>query len=187
MPETDEEIAARVQRGDRESFAVLVERYEAKMLRYARKFLLGYEDAQDLVQQVFLKAYVNINSFHTARRFSPWLYRIAHNEFLNAIKKRGREPILFFDPDTLFPHPIAKERPDHELDDKELRIILEECLNELDVKYREPLVLYFFEDLGYKEMAEIMQVPVSTVGIRLKRGKDMLRHIYNKRHPSYGQ
>lgn len=183
MPEPcDEEIAGRVQSGDVDAFAILVERYESKMLRYARKFLFGHEDAQDLVQQVFLKAYVNMKSFNTTRRFSPWLYRIAHNEFLNTIKKRGHEPILFFDPDTLFPHPIAKERPDREHEDQELRVILEECLHELDAKYREPLILYFFEELSYQEIADIIHIPVSTVGIRLKRGKDKLRRIYDSHH-----
>jgi len=182
LAETDEEIAARVQGGDTESFALLVERYEEKMLRYARKFLFGLEDAEDLVQEVFLKAYVNIHGFNTWRRFSPWLYRIAHNEFVNFIKKRGREPVLFFDPDTLFPHPLSSDYADREVLTKELKEALEACLDKLHPKYREPLVLYFFEDLNYQEISEILQIPISTVGVRLKRGKDTLRKIYADIH-----
>ncbi len=112
---TDEEIAVLVQRGDTEPFGELVTRYEQKMLRYARKFLLGKEDAEDRVQNVFLKAYENIRSFDATRRFSPWLYRIAHNEFINAIKKKGKEPLPFFDPDILFPHPISSETADRDV------------------------------------------------------------------------
>ena len=86
--ETDEEIAKRVQGGDVDSFGVLIERYEEKIARYARKFLMRGEDVKDIVQEVFIKAYVNIQSFDTRQRFSPWIYRIAHNEFINAIKKK---------------------------------------------------------------------------------------------------
>lgn len=185
LTDTDEEIAARVQSGDTESFALLVERYEVKMLRYARRFIFGFEDAEDLVQEVFLKAYVNIQGFNTRRRFSPWLYRIAHNEFLNAIKKRRRAPLPFFDPDTIFPHPVSSDRADKNFKEQELRAVLEECLQDLDPKYREPLVLYFFEELDYQQISDIMELPISTVGVRLKRGKDMLRKIYKKLHPSY--
>src|SRR3989344_5273116 len=183
--QTDEEIAACVQSGDTESFALLVERYEEKMLRYARKFLFGFEDAEDLVQEFFIKAYVNIQGFNTRRRFSPWLYRIAHNEFLNAIKKRRHAPLLFFDPDIIFPHPVSKDRADKNFNEQELRTALEECLQDLDPKYREPLVLYFFEELTYQQISDIMELPVSTVGVRLRRGKDMLREIYKKKYPFY--
>ena len=85
----DEEIARRVQEGDIESFGLLVGRYEAKITRYAGKFLLNGEDDKDLAQEVFIKAYVNIQSFDANRKFSSWLYRIAHNEFINAIRKRS--------------------------------------------------------------------------------------------------
>lgn len=175
---TDEEIASRVQRGSRDDFGILMERYEAKMLRYAHKFLFGYDEAEDLVQEVFLKAYINIQSFNIKRRFSPWLYRIAHNEFLNAIKKKGKEPLPFFDPDTLFPHPIAAATADSDLHKQELRSELDQYLGKLDARYREPLVLYFFEEMSYREIADILQIPVSTVGVRLKRGLDYLRKFY---------
>ncbi len=96
MPEqSDEAIVREVQQGGSNLFGLLVERYEKKMLRYARKFLLGGEDAEDLAQEVFLKAYTNIQSFDSRRRFSPWLYRIAHNEFVNAIKKNGASRYRF--------------------------------------------------------------------------------------------
>lgn len=177
---TDEAIAKSVQNGDIHAFGVLVERFEAKMIRYARRFLFGYEDAEDIVQEVFLKAFRNLQSFDVSRSFSSWIYRIAHNEFINAIKKKGREPLSFFDPDTIFPHPIAKETADREFRDKELRTMLDSCLNKVDPKYREPLVLYYFEEMDYQEIADVMQVPVSTVGVRLKRGKDLLRTLYKE-------
>lgn len=181
---SDEQIAQAAQKGDIHSFGLLVERYEAKLLRYGRKFLSGYEDGEDAVQEVFLKAYVNIQSFDAARPFSSWIYRIAHNEFINTIKKKGREPISFFDPDTMFPHPAALGEADGNLNRLELKKIIGECLNQLHPKYREPLVLYYYEDMSYRQVSEIIQIPPSTVGIRIKRGKEALREAYGKLHPS---
>ncbi len=182
---SDEEIAILVQNGDAHAFGVLVERFEAKMQRYARKFLFGQEDAEDVVQEVFLKAYRNIRGFDSSRSFSAWLYRIAHNEFINAIKKKSRRPLFFFDPDTFFPHPIAKETADQDINDKELKNILDLCLEKIDLKYREPLILFYYEELDYKEISEIMRLPIATVGVRLNRGKKMLRDMYKQLVPSY--
>ncbi|HEX3095801.1 MAG TPA: RNA polymerase sigma factor [Patescibacteria group bacterium] len=179
---TDEAISRQVQDGNIEIFGILVERYEPKLQRYAKRFLLGHEDAQDIVQEVFLKAYTNMQSFDATQRFSPWIYRIAHNEFINSIKKKGREPLSYFDPDTLFPHPVAKEQPEKELHSKELKDMLDKCLDKLDPKYREPLVLYYYEDLDYQSIADILRIPTSTVGVRLNRGKVALQKIYSSLH-----
>src|SRR3989344_1884810 len=177
----DEDIAAAVKRGEAERFGILVDRYEPKITRYARKFLFGYDDAQDLAQEVFLKAYRNIQSFDAKQKFSPWIFRIAHNEFINAINKKGREPLPFFDPDALFPHPAAPEATDREALMRELKNMLDKCMNELSPKYREPLVLYFYEDMSYQEIADVLHIPVSTVGVRMNRAKTILRHAYTAR------
>src|SRR3989338_3237684 len=143
LEDTDEYIAGQVQTGNVQSFGTLVERYEEKLRRYARRFLFGYTDAEDLVQDVFVKSYTNIQSFDTSRSFSSWIYRIAHNEFINAIKKKGKEPLPFFDPDTLFPHPVSAVTTDGTLQETELKNVLDSCLGRLPPKSREPLVLYY--------------------------------------------
>lgn len=180
---TDEQVAAKVQKGDEESFRLLVERYEAKMMRYAKRFLFAAEESQDLVQDIFIKAYVNIRSFDTGRRFSPWIYRIAHNEFVNALKKKTKERsnISLFYVDVLFPHPIAKETADDATNRHEIAELLEGSLEELDVKYRDPLILYYLEDMDYKEIAEVLRIPVSTVGVRLQRGKTLLKKMVKEK------
>jgi len=174
---TDEEIALAVQKGDVESFGILVERFEAKLLRFGRKFLTDRQDIEDLVQEVFIKAYSNIQSFDVERRFSPWIYRIAHNEFVNALKKKSRLPFMLFDFDTIFPHPFAKETADAEVNEKELRGMLSQSLEHINPKYREPLVLHYIEELDYQEIAEILHIPMSTVGVRIYRAKTMLKKI----------
>jgi RNA polymerase sigma-70 factor (ECF subfamily) len=177
--QNDEEIVAMVQKGDIESFRILVERYEPKMNRYAKRFFFDGDDGKDVVQEVFIKAYVNIKSFDTERRFSPWIYRIAHNEFVNNIKKRQkfRDNISIFDFDLLMPHLAAKETADEGFSHDELKKLLNESLDKIGTKYKEPLVLYYLEDMDYKEIADILRIPVSTVGVRLQRGKAMLKKI----------
>jgi RNA polymerase sigma-70 factor (ECF subfamily) len=177
---TDEALAGMAQKGDLRAFSELVGRFEAKLLRYAHRFLLQGFDAEDLVQEVFLKVYVNIKSFDTSRSFNSWIYRIAHNEFINAIKKRGQEPLPFFDADSLFPHPLSRDNPEADVSAKELKEMMQMCLEKLDVKYREPLVLYYYEDVSYKEIAEILHIPESTVGVRIGRAKKLLKEIFLK-------
>lgn len=168
-----------VQKGDIESFQTLVERYEPKMTRYAKRFFFDGDEGKDLVQEVFIKAYVNIRSFDATRRFSPWIYRIAHNEFVNNIKKRQKERdnVSIFDFDLLFPHLVANETADDGFNKAEVRRMLDGSLNKLNAKYREPLVLYYFEDMDYREIADILHIPISTVGVRLQRGRAMMKKI----------
>lgn len=182
----DEVFVKKVQQGDKESFGTLVERYEEKLLRYGRKFLSTQEDIEDIVQDVFVSAYQNIQSFDTSQRFSPWIYRIAHNAFVNGLKKHSRSPFISFDLDTLISHPIYEDPKALEEEQAEMKKMIDVGLRDLSPKYREILVLYYLEDMQYKEIAEILQVPTGTVGIRLKRAKDALREVYKKKDITYG-
>lgn len=177
-PLTDEECAARVQRGDKEAFGLLVDRYEAKLLRYGRKFLPTRQDIEDVVQDVFVSAYRNIRSFDTAQRFSPWIYRIAHNAFVDGLKKNKRSPFILPDFDTFISYPIADGSVERERERKEMRVMIDKGLNQMSAKYREALILYYLEELSYKEIADVLEVPIGTVGARVKRGKDELKKIY---------
>ncbi|MFA7309430.1 MAG: RNA polymerase sigma factor [Candidatus Paceibacterota bacterium] len=178
MQETDEEIALRVQKGETELFGELVERYQTKLLRYGRKFLSDSDDVKDIVQDIFIKSYQNIQSFDTSRRFSPWIYRIAHNEYVNALKRRAaRHTVFDFDIDTLLPHLAAPDTADSATMERDLRATLEAHLDKLDAKYREPLILYYLESMDYKEISDILQIPVSTVGVRLGRARARLKEI----------
>ncbi len=178
MPQsTDEEVAACVQRGDSDAFGTLIERYDEKMGRYAHRFMADDEDVKDIVQELFIKAYVNIRSFDTSRKFSSWLYRIAHNEFVNALKKKKREMVSFVDFDELYPGPVSDRTADSQAQHAELRQMLETHLQEISLRYREPLILSYFDELNYNEIADVLRIPVSTVGVRLKRGREALRKV----------
>ncbi len=178
----DEEIASLIQADKIELFGVLMERYEGKMKRYAAKFISNQEDINDVVQDVFLKAYENIQSFDVKRRFSPWLYRIAHNELVNSLRKREKRKVLpLLDLDTFVPHNVKQDNPEQEVEKGEIKKFVQEGLEKLEFKYREPVFLYYFEELSYKEIADIMEIPVSTVGIRIKRAKEKMKIFMNKK------
>ncbi len=183
---TDEDLARAAQAGDLPAFGALIDRYQAKLARYGTKFLRDREDVRDLLQDIFMKAYTNILSFDGSRAFSPWIYRIAHNEFITEIRKRaGKFSIPVFDFDALFPHLAAPETADGPAKEKELIASLGECLDEVGDKYREPLVLYYYEELSYGEIADVLQIPVSTVGVRLARGKAAMRKLAERKKLSY--
>jgi RNA polymerase sigma-70 factor, ECF subfamily len=181
----DEEIVRRVQRGDIESFGVLVERYEAKLRRYARKFLIGKDDTDDVVQDVFLHTYENIQSVDTSRKFSSWIYRIAHNTFVNALRKRENSRRVYLDFDTILPSLRAEETTDDVILRREGKELVEKTLEKLSEKYREVLVLYYIEELSYEEIADVLGIPIATIGVRLRRGKESARTIIKHIDPTF--
>ncbi len=179
---TDETIARMVQQGDTEAFGWLLERYEAKVRRYARRFFSSEEDISDITQEIFIKIYKNIQQFNSARSFKPWLYRIAHNELVNLFKKKKKDPLLFFDLDVYFPQFFSTRNTEDDSKQQEIKRTIEYCLAKIDFKYREVLILYYLEELSYKEIADIMKIPIATVGIRLKRGRALLKELYQNNH-----
>lgn len=179
---TDEEIATHVQNGDLDAFGEIMNRYEAKLKRYGRKFLARPEDIDDLVQDVFIKSYEHIQSFNPTLRFSPWIYRIAHNTFVNELRRKSRYGLATFDPDVILPLIPSRETADGDSLDTELKEELETLIDSLGAKYREVIVLHYFEELSYQEISEILQIPVSTVGVRMNRARSKLQATFNDRN-----
>lgn len=183
---TDEEIALAVQQGDAESFGDIIDRYETKLKRYARKFLNTNHEIDDLVQDVFIKSYTNIQSFNIKLRFSPWIYRIAHNTFVNELKKKERRGFNFFDADLIFPHLAANETADGEILDEEVSLEIDNLIENLPSKYREVIVLHYFESLSYQEISDVLHIPTTTVGVRMTRARTKLKEFYKSKHKHYG-
>ena len=182
----DEIIVALVQSGKSDFFGILINRYQEKMMRYARRFLSNDDDKKDIVQEIFIKAYVNIKSFDPKRKFSSWLYRIAHNELVNNLKKKNKSFLPILDLDTFFPqHGYSNNNVNEKIDRKNTMELIDKCFNELDTKYKEPIILYYLENLSYKEIADVMSIPVSTVGIRIKRAKKIMKSIFQKKGYKY--
>ena len=184
--DTDESIATAIQNGQTELFGELINRYEAKLTRYGNRFLGSPDDVTDMVQDVFIKAYTHIQSFKATERFSPWLYRIAHNTFLNEIRRQKRYGFSLFDIDTdsLFPHLPAKETTEDLALDRERVRQIEAILNELPLKEREIILLSYFEDMTYEEMSAVLHLPINTIGVRLYRAKKKLKSLLEKSPPT---
>ncbi len=184
---TDEIIARKVKAGEQDMYGLLIERYETRLTRYVSKFVAQKDDVTDLVQDVFTKAFVNIQSYDDALPFSPWIYRIAHNECLNHIKKRKFKPFSYFDfeVDEIFPQFQAKESADEATNHFFDKKILDEVLAELDPKYREIIILYHYEELSYKTIGSILHIPTTLVGVRLKRAKESIQKILKAKGITY--
>lgn len=172
---TDEALLREIIAGDHELFGEIIDRYEAKITRYVKRFTQHEDDVVDLVQVIFIKAYTHLQSFDLNRSFNSWVYRIAHNESVNYLKKRGDSKLSFIDFDTFLPHPFANETADDKAFTRELKEVFESALAQISPKYREVLVLYYYEDLSYQEIADILQIPTATVGVRIKRAKEALQ------------
>lgn len=181
--EPDEAVVARITAGDVDSYAVLMARYEQKLLRYVVYLLHDQATAADVVQETFIKAYRNLRSFKPKYKFSSWIYRIAHNEAMNAVKKE-RHIQRDADAETL-----VDDTQDativNEIDAAILRDDLKACLVHLDVKYREVLMLQYYENMKYIEIADILHIPVATVGVRAARAKAKLRQLCEKQGVRY--
>lgn len=179
---SDEEITRLVQKGNIEAFGILVERYEGKLKNYARKFLSGKEDIEDAIQNIFLKAFENIQSFNPKRKFKSWLYAIAHNELVNFLKKKKKMLISFIDFDTFLPPSLKDDtlRENFDFEFAKKKELLEKALDNLELKYKEPLYLFYFENLSYHEISEILKIPISTVGVRIKRAREKIKKLIEK-------
>ena len=172
---TDEELAALVQGKNEDAFGVLMSRYQPKLLRYGRRFLLDVAPIEDVVQEVFIKTYQNIQEFDTTRPFSPWIYRIAHNLFVNALRSNSRQPFIAVDLDMFSAHAAYEIDPAGDEEREQMKTLIDTGLSALVPIYREVIILYYVEQLEYQEIAEILHVPIGTVGIRLRRAREALK------------
>jgi RNA polymerase sigma-70 factor (ECF subfamily) len=175
---SDEEVVEKVKE-DKEAYAEIVKRYEEKLKRYV-KYLIGEGEVDEVVQETMIKVYVNLQGFETKKgKFSSWIYRIAHNEAMNKVKKKKHLSLEFNDwLKEVLPGKVNVEK---EYEKKEEKELVRRCLKSLEFKYRSVLSLYYLEDKSYEEISEILRLPVGTVGIRLKRGKERLKQICNNK------
>ncbi len=178
--QSDEQLAGLTQQGNVDAFGFLIEKYQDKIKKYIRRMVQGYDEPNDISQNVFLKAFENIKGFDVKQKFSPWVYRIAHNETVNYLKKK--KPLPLFDFDVYLPHHnIGKDDIENEAEKRLFPPKIEEFLNELNFKQKEVILLYYFQDLSYQEISEVLKIPMSTVGVRIKRAKLAIKEIANKK------
>lgn len=172
---SDEQLVKHVRERDKEAYNEIIGRYKDKLIRYAL-YLTGDSDkAADVVQEAFIKAYINLNGFNIKKKFSSWIYRIVHNEAVTILRKYSKDrPIL---EEVDFDSGIDLE---NDLIKQELQAHTHDCLGQMPVLYREPLSLFFLEDKSYAEISDILRIPVGTVGTRINRAKVLMKKICQK-------
>ncbi len=178
---TDGALVADILGGRLEALAVLLGRYEQGAVRYACSIVGDRDDAEDVVQEASIKAYRNLRAFDVSRPFQPWLYRIIRNEGLNWLRKHKRmvygDGAQFILDST--PHSAATAQADVEA--TEIQVMMQDCLFQLPLKYREPLMLYYIDDRSYQDISDILRMPIGTVGTNINRGKQQLRQLVEQR------
>jgi RNA polymerase sigma-70 factor (ECF subfamily) len=169
----DADLIRQATRGNVESFNLLVSRWEKRVYNYLLRITANREDALDLTQDAFLKAYQNLRKLDDPGRFAPWLYRIAHNEAYSMFRKRKPET----DVDSLAPEATETKITvgGSSVFPIELSLAVASALDRLSVDQREAVVLKIYQGFKFEEMAEILSCPVSTIKSRLYTALELLK------------
>jgi RNA polymerase sigma-70 factor (ECF subfamily) len=163
----DRDLIAKARRGDVEGYNLLVSRWEKRVFNYLLRLVGNREDALDLSQDVFLKAYQNLPKLDDPAKFAGWLFRIAHNEAYSLLRRNRPETELEGDPRP--PDTGGRLLP------LELSLAVESALMRLTHDQREAVLLKVYQGFKFEEMAEILGCPVSTVKSRLYTALDLLK------------
>ena len=169
----DADLIRQATRGNVESFNLLVSRWEKRVYNYLLRITANREDALDLTQDAFLKAYQNLRKLDDPGRFAPWLYRIAHNEAYSMFRKRKPQT----DVDEIEPEATGTKITvgGSSVFPIELSLAVASALDRLSVDQREAVVLKIYQGFKFEEMAEILSCPVSTIKSRLYTALELLK------------
>lgn len=184
----DENLIIRAKEGDREAFDELYHAYKRPILNYLYRFIGNRHCAEELTQETFIRAYVNLHRYEPRAKFSSWLYRIAGNLARNFLRhasydKRAR-PVKA-DPyvDTAREaSPVEKigdraKKPDEHAQAKEIEVLIQQAIDQLPVHLKEAVILCDIEELSYEAAAKIMKCRPMTVGSRIWRGRKKLAEL----------
>jgi len=172
---SDEKIMKKVRTSDQELYSVIIDRYQKKLIRYAYNLIKNEDKAVDIVQESFIKAFINLNNFDIEKKFSSWIYRIVHNQAINIVKKYNKETPLLENWDF-----ESDDNIESDFEQKEIKENIEKCLKEISLIYSEPLSLYYIDEKSYEEISDILRIPMGTVATRINRAKKLMKNICQK-------
>ncbi|MBV1920722.1 MAG: RNA polymerase sigma factor RpoE [Pseudomonadales bacterium] len=178
--EADQQLVERVKKGDKRAFDLLVGKYQHKVLSIVGRFVNDPDEAKDVSQEAFIKAYRALPKFRGESAFYTWIYRIAVNTAKNYLVARGRRPpgsdvdvadAEFYDGGAVL-HEIST--PENQLMTDQLEALVYQALSDLPGDLRTAVTLREFDGLSYEEIAEVMDCPVGTVRSRIFRGREAI-------------
>ncbi|WP_073202970.1 RNA polymerase sigma factor SigW [Gracilibacillus kekensis] len=170
-----------VKKGDQSAFEDIVSFYQNKVFAICYRMIGNRHEAEDIAQEAFIRAYINIQSFDENRKFSTWLYRIATNLTIDKIRKK--KPDYYLDAEikgadglNMYAQlPADQALPEEEVESLEMQSYIQQEIMQLPEKYRTIIALRFINELSLKEISEILEIPVGTVKTRVHRGREALR------------
>jgi RNA polymerase sigma-70 factor, ECF subfamily len=166
--EDDEALVRRTLAGDNRAFEQLIDAYQTCLFNVALRILGNSEDARDVVQTAFIKAYCKLDTYDPQHRFFSWIYRIARNESLNLLKRRRPPGEL----DETIPAPGRDPRG--RIEELVVSRVIQEALMRLSMEHRQVVVLRYYADLSHREIGEAMGIPEKTVKSRLFAARKLL-------------
>ncbi|NJK80715.1 MAG: sigma-70 family RNA polymerase sigma factor [Chloroflexaceae bacterium] len=186
MSEPSKELIQRAQIGDAQALSELVQSQQHYVYSIAMSVLKNPDDAADITQEAFIRLFRSLNQYHGESRFTTWLYRLVVNLCRDELRRRGRQVSVLHTDDSaeeaLDPLSLVADTdrwvdPAQSLDASELRDQVRQALDELEEHYRLVLTLYYFEEMKYIDIAEVLDIPLNTVKSHIRRGKERLAEI----------
>ncbi|MEI6529159.1 MAG: RNA polymerase sigma factor [Candidatus Falkowbacteria bacterium] len=181
---TDAELV-KLTLANQDNFVYLVDRYKGKLSSYVKRLTnANNEDAEDILQEVFIKVYLNLNDFNKDLKFSSWIYRITHNQVISGHRKLKARPegyAVNLD-DQLAKNLTAEIDIKGMVDHKILQETINSVLKKIEPKYRDVLVLKFLEEKSYQEISDILKKPLGTVASLMNKAKQEFKNELEKQN-----
>lgn len=185
----DDKLVERAVKGDQGAYKELMDKYEKPLYFHVVKMVRDREQVEDLVQEAFMKAFKNLNSYNTTYAFSTWLYRITTNHTIDYLRKKKLNTMSIHDPiktkDGYMEVQIEDENAstDRKIIRKQRQDIIHEAIENLPKKYRLVIEKRHIEELSYEEIAEELDLPLGTVKAHIFRAREMLyKALKDRRH-----
>lgn len=180
MAQADQEIVQHVLAGEKKAYAELVERHKDKAMTLAVRMLKSREEAEEAVQDAFVRAFNALGRFEWRSSFGTWFYRIVYNVCSTAMSKKGEElhvPLQNDEEESTRELPDTEDTPDVQYETREFREAVSRAIEKLPATYSSVVTLFFVQDMTYDEIVDVTGMPLGTVKAKLFRARNLLRKV----------